>query len=512
MAEASPEAAKLFADGEAQLERANLPAAEAAFAKVRELAPNSGLAARRHAQVLTELGKKTEAVAACKQAILMSRTGIDGRACVATLMMGPNPPTVDDVYEALRLAAWAKRMPDQPFGDAALCEIAYRLGDEAMLQHCVDSLKSYAPDHYETRRFAAALKPEPQWPVFLGWGGLAVAGLGTLAHWARRRTGRGVAVAVPAAMGLIIAGFALPAHAEEAAPAASMEKVAPQDLPKDAEGQKRLQWQLSSKFPINPEAPESSVPSIEARNKDPLEFGYYLQDLAAEGASAEKKNDVASASHYWAAMVKAVPDVAVGYRRACKAFEQAGDLAKAIEYCAGALTQHDVQLDDFGQASRLVLSKQQLAPTDIADVDSMVAHLQTSKEGQPELGLAGAHIACELGLRLEDKKRMEACASALAKGAPQDPKTLSFRWSYAMLRHDYSEARSLIAALKKAGMPEPALAKLDRATTEASVWWRRPTTYFLVLGVLVTALGGWFMQRRKRGVATTPAGPSVSPA
>jgi tetratricopeptide (TPR) repeat protein len=507
MAAASPEAAKRFAEGEQRLAVADLKAAEAAFAAVRALVPMSGLAARRHAQVLTELGRKSEAIAACKQALIASRTGIDARACVATLMVGSGQPTVDEVAEALRLATWAKRLADQPFGDASLCEIAYRIGDDGMLQHCVDSLQALAPEHYETRRWAAAVPETSQWPRWLGWCGVALAGLGTLAHWLRALVARRARAALPAAAALIVLAFCSPARAEEPPPASSIEKL--QELPKDPEEQKKVHWQLSSKFPINPDAPETSVPSIEARNKAPLEFGYYLQDLAAEGAGAERKQQFGVAARYWATLVKAVPDVATGYRRACKAYEQAGDLAKAIEYCAGALNQHDVQLDDFGQHARLVLLKRTLDPNDIVDLDAMVKHLQESKDGQPGLSLAGAHIACELGLRLEDKKRLDACTKTLAQGAPQDPKTLSFRWSYAMLRRDYGEARSLIADLKKAGMPDTAIQKLTTATADASAWWRRPVTYVIGLGVVV--LLGWLMLKRKRPAAPA-GGPSASPA
>ncbi|HYQ18281.1 MAG TPA: hypothetical protein VEQ58_21045, partial [Polyangiaceae bacterium] len=333
MTTASPDAAKLFAEGEERLAAGDLKQAEAAFSRVRELAPTSGLAARRHAQVLTELGRKDDAIVACRQAITNSRTGIDGRACVATLMLGSAPPTVDEVAEALRLVAWAKRMPNQPFADAALCEIAYRLGDDGMLKHCVESMQAYAPDHYETRRWASALPHEQQWPRWLGWGVVLLAGAGTLAHASRRRVARKARAVLPATAALLALTLGSSAHAEPAS-AASIEKVPAQELPKDAAAQKGLHWQLSSSFPINPQSPETSVPSIEQRNKDPLEFGYYLQDMASEGAAAEKKGDFALAARFWATLVKAVPDVATGYRRACKAFEQSADLPHAIEYCA----------------------------------------------------------------------------------------------------------------------------------------------------------------------------------
>ena len=488
---ASPDAAKRFAEGERLLALANLKGAEAEFAAVRALVPKNGMAARRHAQVLAELGCKAEAIAACQRALLQNHNPIDGHACIAPLLVGSGPPTVDEMVEAIELADFAKLLTKQPFGDAASCEIAYRIGDDAMLQHCVEHLKDLAPEHYEARRWAAALPKPRQWPRWLGLGALALAGLGTLAHWLRALGARRTRAALPITAVLVL-GFVAPARAEEAAP-------------------KPAHWQLSQKFPIDPDSPEKSVPSVEERNHAPLEFGYYLQDLAAEGSEAEKKQDFAKAARFWATLVKAVPDVATGYRRACKAYEAAGDLAKAIDFCGAALNQADAIVDDFGAQARLVLSKPTLLPTDVSYVDTLAKHLQDSKEGQPGVGLAGAHISCELGLRVEDIKRLDVCTKTLAQAAPHDIKTLSFRWSYAMLRHDYTEARGLLPELKKAGMPDAALQQLTAATAEASVWWRRPGLYAAAGGVGLL-LAGWLLLKRKKQTPAPAAGPSASPA
>ncbi len=51
-----------------------------------------------------------------------------------------------------------------------------------------------------------------------------------------------------------------------------------------------LPWQLSQKFPINETDPEASVPSPRERDRNPLEFGYLLQDLIEIGAARIRRN------------------------------------------------------------------------------------------------------------------------------------------------------------------------------------------------------------------------------
>src|SRR4051812_42102541 len=48
--------------------------------------------------------------------------------------------------------------------------------------------------------------------------------------------------------------------------------------------------QLSTIFKINDADPESKVPTPQQRIGNPVEFGYYLQDLLARAESATKKN------------------------------------------------------------------------------------------------------------------------------------------------------------------------------------------------------------------------------
>ena len=63
-----PAAADAYVKAEALLRTADLVGAEKQLARACELRPLSPLFARRHCQVLTELGKRDEAIKACTTA------------------------------------------------------------------------------------------------------------------------------------------------------------------------------------------------------------------------------------------------------------------------------------------------------------------------------------------------------------------------------------------------------------------------------------------------------------
>lgn len=518
----SVDTAELFRQGEAHLAKAELKEAAALFARVRASEPESALAARRHCQALTELGQHSEAMAACLAARKLSHTVMDERAMVGAVMTGENAPSVEELATAIRLVQLTKRLPDQPFGDAALCEVAYRIGDSGMLKKCVEGMQRIAPDHYETRRWSAALHQAPAWPYWLGWGALALAALGTLAHAVAGRLRARARVTGPALVAVALLGFARPSLAQPGetttmptpTPAMSVERLDADKLPED---RKDVHWQLSSKFIINPEDPESSVPSLEDKNSAPMQFGYYIQDLSSEAVYAEQKGNFVKAGKFWAALSKAVPDVAVGHRRACRAFRRAEDSEKALLHCSAALSRSGVIIDDYAQYGELMLAKPgQLQPADVADVDAVVEHLRNSKEGQPDSLIAGERLACGLGVQLSDEKRLQRCTDALSKSLVKDHvNTLFFRWNLAMLRRDYGEAKRLLPEMKKAGMPVPALQKAEEKTAEASAWWRRPFKdwrYGAGLAALVALVGGLLLNRRLRRSKPTATAPGIDPA
>jgi len=177
---ASPAAADAYQQAEARLRAGDWTGAEKLLASARELNSMSFLLARRHCQVLTQLGKRDAAIAACKVA-LSGMTAMDERAYVGALMSGTALATPKDLADATREAVNARRLVGQPFADAAFCEIAHHIGDQAMFAACLSSLEKNAPGYFETARWREASVVHP-WLYAVGWLLLAALAFATVAH------------------------------------------------------------------------------------------------------------------------------------------------------------------------------------------------------------------------------------------------------------------------------------------------------------------------------------------
>lgn len=496
-----PQAGVLFDEAEASLRAGDLVAAERALKDARVIEPNSYLFGRRHCQVLAELGKQAEAVEACRVALTMS-TAMDSRAFVGALMSGMDAPKPRELVQAVREAVAARRLQKQPFSEAALCDIAYHIGDDAMLNLCVEELQALAPNNFETLRWTAARRQTPAWPYWLGWGVLAsviaFTGLHAVWRWLRRPAKPRGAAAVASALLFAVSAWGGAARAED---------VATKDAPA---GEHAEHWQLS-RFRINFADPESQIPTVDERDKDPLQFGYFLQDLNTEAVRAEKKGDWQSAVKFWRADAKAVPDMAIGFGRACRAYQILGDVTMALEFCARALNREGSTVEDYLRYAELLTTRPGvLSPVEIQDLDAIAKHLRE----KGEQGGPAAVVDCRVGVKLEDRARLESCTQVLAKLSPQDPHTMTFQWSYAMLRQDYREAKRLIVSMDKTNMNRQALAQAREATENASAWWRRPLTdwrYAVALGVaLISGAIGILLLRRRMARLDTSAGPGAA--
>jgi tetratricopeptide (TPR) repeat protein len=501
--EATPRAAELFEQAEASLRAGELQAAERALREARVVAPNSYLLGRRHCQVLTELGRQTEAVEACRVALTIS-TAMGSRAFVGALMAGTSPPKPRELVQAVREAAGARRLQQQPFSEAAFCDIAYHIGDDAMLDLCVTALQAVAPNNFETLRWTAARRQTPAWPYWLGWGALGAlvlfTGLHALWQWLHRPAKSRGAAAAAAALFFVATMVGGTAQAEEEA-----SKETPPGEPAE-------HWQLST-FRINFADPESQIPSAEERDKNPLQFGYFLQDLNTEAMKAERKGDWRAAVKLWRAAAKAVPDMAIGFGRACRAYQVLGEVDDALQFCARAVNREGSTVEDYLRYAELVTSRPAvLSSVEVEDLDAIVKHLREKGE---QAGPA-AVVECRLGVKLEDGVRLARCTEVLGKLSPQEPRTMTFQWSYAMLRQDYGEANRLVASMEKSSMNRQALAQAQEATSKASAWWRRPLTdwrYAVGLGLgLAFAVIGLLLLRRRMSRLETSTDPGAAAA
>jgi hypothetical protein len=290
----------------------------------------------------------------------------------------------------------------------------------------------------------------------------------------------------------LLFGSALPAHA------------APRNGPPHPAAD--APFQGLSKWTIDEKNPSASVPKPEARDANPLQYGYFLMDLGLLADNAVKAQDFAKAAGLFEAMVKAVPDEALGYRKACESYEKLGERERALPLCAGALTVHGSVLSDYQQFSKLQMaSSAPLTPQEIEGLNQIVDHLKTEKGAE----LVAAQIECELGTRLEDTTRLRRCTTLLAQKAPTDAKTLTYRWALALQESDFDSARSLIEQAKKAAVEPKAIASMQQATAARASLWGRLAKYWKLEAAALLALGAgaalWFTTRRRDKLTPTPA-------
>lgn len=184
---------------------------------------------------------------------------------------------------------------------------------------------------------------------------------------------------------------------------------------------------LATKWPVNDDDPSMSVPSVEQRNSDPLEFGYFLQDLIARANTAYDAGNWSEAVKYYEAMAKAVPDVATAYSRLCVAYAKVDRQDLAIAHCAKATALPFAKVFDHLHYLDLLLRQPELSPADIASADASLKHLREHAAQHPQLppGVQGGGASSEdelIAKVREDvqqrRREREAAGTASSAGAP----------------------------------------------------------------------------------------------
>ena len=120
----------------------------------------------------------------------------------------------------------------------------------------------------------------------------------------------------------------------------------------ETDGHPALKNDQLSIFPIDDTNPEASVPPVEKQNEKPLQFGYYLQDLAAKVERAQQKGDTAAVIRYYRAIAKAAPRSPYGPRKLCEVLQSAGDIDGAIVACRTATVIEGTTVGDFRRLIR----------------------------------------------------------------------------------------------------------------------------------------------------------------
>jgi tetratricopeptide (TPR) repeat protein len=459
-----------FQEADAAAAAGRLEEALTSFEQASRLAPRSPAPTRRLCELFTDLGRRADALRTCKQTIELGDAPEDYRAMIGALMMpGTSPPTSEELVNALIMASGvAARTPDDPASHAALFDIAHRLDDHRLMRGQLAELQRLKPDHYETGRAArivAGVGPGPL--VLLGWGLLLALGAATAARGIGRLRARSRLLAKTALTAtLVLAALAGPARAQ---------------APKG---------QLSD-FPIDEANPEGTLPDKAEFQKNPLQFGYLVMDLADKADAAVKARDYQRAARYYRALTRVAPDRSIGFGKMCEVYELAGDRKNALEACRQALVTAGVRAEDFDRFVRLTLSGQSaLTAIERTELNNVVGHLRRTPEG----AVPAAEIECQVAVRLSDVAVLRRCTAELARLAADNTNSIGYDWALATLTRDGAGAERALARARQAGVSLAGLERMESATRRTNL--TRSLSYGLAV-VLVLAAAGLFLRRRR---------------
>jgi len=278
-------------------------------------------------------------------------------------------------------------------------------------------------------------------------------------------------------------------------PAASNEPTAPRPP---------LPGQISSRFGIDEARPEDSVPSAKERDRNPLEYGYYIQDLLERAERAQKNKDFNAVILYYRAVAKAVPESAKGWSKLCEAYERVHDRERAIAACRYAIDRPAVEVHDYVRYVHLIIGQTEpLTSKERQEIGAVLEHL----DKQDGAELIANHLRCEVAVKLQEVGMMEACTKVLTGKAPDDPKTIVFRWTLAMMKGQTAEAARLLTSARATGVPAESVERMQAITPGSS---GRSRTLALgvaaALAIAAGAIAGLVLSmRRRRALATSRA-------
>jgi hypothetical protein len=254
----------------------------------------------------------------------------------------------------------------------------------------------------------------------------------------------------------------------------------------------------TSRFSVNEANPVASVPSPEERRGAPLDFGYWLMDVADKGQTALTEGQFGKAAQYYEALTVAVPHRAVGFSKLCAARLGNGEKDLALEACREAMGKEGVTVADGTRLISLLLDQPRLTPEAVAEVESIILHLRKEKA---HLGVV-AEQECLLGEKLASPERLRSCLNELETSAASGGRVTAFKWRLAMLEKDGSRAKALLEEARRDPAFAPAAITRLEAETRAlsSELTRRHLKIFGLVGLLLSALGllAYFAIRTRR--------------
>jgi tetratricopeptide (TPR) repeat protein len=325
---------------------------------------------------------------------------------------------------------------------------------------------------------------------------------------------------------------------------------------------------LATKWKVNESDPKSGIPSQAERNKDPMEFAYFLQDLASRAEGALQKQNWQDAVKYYEALGHAVPDAWVSFNRLCLAYGKLGKFEIAAGNCGKAVSLPMAKVIDHLRFIEYTLRGERFTERDVQNVEESLKHLRAhvalnpqpppgqKPEGaaSPDAGVTGAgsqpprertreellaairarqekavlegladgkkepaapvmhlptqieHLTCKLAVRMKDAPRMQGCIDELRRLKVDEKQLLALSWVHALLAKDQDRAEDLLDKAESLGLPETTMASMKVQHAQSFPMRLLPRGWWpLGVAALLAIAGVIFVRARRKRMGGTAA-------
>ncbi|MFZ5893505.1 MAG: hypothetical protein ACOY0T_20760 [Myxococcota bacterium] len=452
---------------------------------------------RRQCEALTELGRRDEAMRACKgmQNAKVSDAA-DLSAVVGALTLGQGSLSPSELEIAKLLVRRIENMePDSVFARAAQCDVARRVGDTSALSACSRQLLQIAPEHRLTRRFqqVASEQGKGRMLQLFALALLAVAILATLAHRFLRGR-RGTRAAAVAAAACLIA--------------------APSIVHAQAVG--------IVEEPVDPNAPVYSGPPTKADLERDAELGAFkdemkmLDELMGKINKAEEhitKNEWSKAVTLYNEVITTVPYFVKGWRRLCEGYVFLNMPEEGAHSCRQVLESKEATALDRAMLVHYLMSgpkrKDEASRQEAKRVAEEAVQLAPTERW-------GYDAKCEIAMVESDRTELANCSKKLQELAPDDRKTLAFNWTLAMMDKRFDDAQRLIEQAQQRGLDAVTAKRMQKeleAHLPLSARLKRNAPIGIAAGagaaLLILAIGRLVRRRRRAPETIEGSAPSV---
>jgi hypothetical protein len=258
-----------------------------------------------------------------------------------------------------------------------------------------------------------------------------------------------------------------------------------------------LEGDLSSMFPVNDIDPKTSIPTDAQREANPIEFGYWLQDMIVRAEKGVETKDWNAAVKYYEPLGIALPHNPTSFRKLCQAYGELRTLEKAEANCWAVLQREGIRAYDHYNYLDLALQlvgasvpgvkerrtqmieqslerlrdlavktaevkkakeferRDKLADEQLERIDAV--EQRTALNTEPSLALQTELYTCQLGVQLADASRLQGCVENLRR-VKAEPKIIAmFDWAWRTAANDAVGQKAALQQAKKHGLPEAAL-------------------------------------------------------